>query len=62
MSVLLQILAFWIPLSCVICPLFTWAFFRAERQVEQEPDGVNRDGTVVYFDKWSMPKELRRTI
>jgi hypothetical protein len=24
MSAMLQVLALWIPVSCVICPFFTW--------------------------------------
>jgi len=51
MSVVLQIVALWIPLSCVVCPCLTWAFFRAERQAQEEPDAVSRDGTVVYLNK-----------
>jgi hypothetical protein len=56
MSVLWQILAVWIPLSCVICPFLTWAFFGAERRGQEEPKATNRDGTVVHLDKGSLPK------
>ena len=56
MSAMLQVLALWIPVSCVICPFFTWPFFRAERRVQQEPEAVSRDGTVVSLNKWRFQK------
>ena len=56
MSAMLQVLALWIPVSCVICPFFTWPFFRAERRVQQEPEAISRDGTVVSLNKWRFQK------
>jgi hypothetical protein len=65
MSVAVQIVGWWILLSCVVGPCLTWAFFRTERLAGDEPAGhaaARHDATVVYFNKWAMTKGLRRPI
>jgi hypothetical protein len=64
MSVAVQIVGWWILLSCVVGPCLTWAFFRTERLAGEESAGhaaVHHE-TVVYFNEWAMSKGLRRPI
>ena len=41
MKLAFQLLACWLVVSCVVGPLFSWAFFWGERLARDEPGSVD---------------------
>lgn len=58
MSTIIQILALWTLVSCVLGPLLTWAFFWSERN-EREGRRIDASRQGAYANRWATSRGLR---
>jgi hypothetical protein len=50
MKLAFQLIACWLVFSCVVGPIFSWAFFRGERLARDQPGPVDTAATQNFAD------------
>ena len=61
MYTLVQVVGWWVLVSCVVGPLLTWSFFRFERDERDRDVEVRGEEGVVYISRWTTSMSLQRS-